>query len=547
MLSGGHYCPPGSEIKQRKWVCSFEFNNGQAAKQYSRSALSMKEQVIAVLDIGKTNKKVIIYNMQLQVQEQMSTVIGEVTSEAGLKLEQPEVVYAWFCQVLRQLSPKFDIVAISVTTHGAMGVCLDDNGNISCPPLAYTNEPGTVFDNSFYERFGSRAELQDQTATAQIGEMVNFAKMIFYWNENYPSQMAQTKYILMYPQYFGYKLTGQIAAEPTMLGCHSYLYDHENNTYSRLAAELGVADKLPRRIANSWEILGVVTPELVSDTAVNPACVVTIGVHDSNSSLLPYLLTQTDDFLLNSSGTWCVVMKPAHEIAFDQNEIGKTVFYNQDVFNRPVKTSVFMGGLEYETYMGLLKQMHGRSDLPALDDRLYGQLFETADCFILPSVVKGAGMFPDIQARVVDDGEVIPFDRYSSNPAIIKFFANYELAVAALTASLVLQTYCAMEAAGYSPGDQIFIEGGFRFNQPYLQLLSAMCPGSEICTTDIEQATALGAALLALAALQGKSPDQLEVALMINRLAVNKPDGFDMIESYRQKFLSLVQMEGSLR
>ncbi|MBN2064680.1 MAG: hypothetical protein JW745_07745, partial [Sedimentisphaerales bacterium] len=404
-----------------------------------------------------------------------------------------------------------------------------------------------VFDNSFFERFGSRAELQGQTATAQIGEMVNFAKMVFYWNENYPDQMGQTKHIVMYPQYFGYKLTGQIAAEPTMLGCHSYLYDHENNAYSRLAEELGIADKLPGRIANSWEVLGVVTPDIVSATGVNPACLVTIGVHDSNSSLLPYLLTQTDDFVLNSTGTWCVVMKPAGEISFDQSEIGKTVFYNQDVFNSPVKTSVFMGGLEYQTYMDMLKKLHGRSDLPDLDVILYRQVFNSASCFILPSVVKGAGMFPDIQARVVDNGDIIPFDRYSSNPEVINFFADYEMAVAVLTASLVMQTHCALEAAGYCPGDKIFIEGGFRFNQPYLQLLAAMYSDSEIYTTDIEQATALGAALLALAALQGKSPDELEVALMINKLAVIRPDGFDMIESYRQRFLSLVQMEGSLR
>lgn len=542
----GIFAHPAAKLSKGR-VCNFEFDNEQAKKHNSRSLLPMKEQVIAVLDIGKTNKKVLVYNMQLQVQEQVSAVIGEVTSKAGLKLEQPEVVYSWFCQMLSQLSQRFDIVAISVTTHGAMGVCLDEHGNITCPPLAYTNEPGGDFDNSFYQRFGSRAELQRQTATAQIGEMVNFAKMIFYWNEYYPDLMAQTKHILMYPQYFGYKLTGQIAAEPTMLGCHSYLYDHENNTYSGLALELGVADKLPARIANSWEVLGVVTPEIVYATGINPACVVTIGVHDSNSSLLPYLLTQADDFVLNSTGTWCVVMKQSHEIAFDQSEIGKTVFYNQNVFNRPVKTSVFMGGLEYETYMGLLRQIHGRSDLPALDDSLYGRLFDSADCFILPSVVKGAGMFPDMQARVVDNGEVIPFDRYSSNPALIKFFADYEMSVAVLTASLVMQTYCAMEAAGYSPGDKIFVEGGFRHNQPYLQLLTAMCPGSEVYTTDIEQATALGAALLALAALQCESPDELGVALMINKLAVNRPDGFDMIESYRQKFLSLVQMEGSLR
>ena len=73
--------------------------------------------------------------------------------------------------------------AISVTAHGAMGVCVDGSGNITCPPLAYTNQPGKAFCDSFFKEFGDRKTLQVQTATTEIGDMINFAKIVYYWRQ----------------------------------------------------------------------------------------------------------------------------------------------------------------------------------------------------------------------------------------------------------------------------------------------------------------------------------------------------------------------------
>ena len=499
----------------------------------------MNNDVIAVLDIGKTNKKVLIYDKGLTVLDKETKAFGEVVGEGGIKLEQPESVFEWFVSVLKTFSSSYNIQAISVTTHGAMGVCVDAGGEITCPPLAYTNEPGQEFCDSFFAEFGDRKTLQSQTATAEIGEMINFAKMIHYWKQHCPEKLQNAEHILYYPQYFGFKLTGKAAVDTTMLGCHTYLYDHEKNGYSKIAEKLGVLDKLPQNISNSWDVIGTVTEQIAEQTGLSTDCVVTTGVHDSNASLLPFLITEKGDFVLNSNGTWCVAMKPAENVSFKQDELGKTVFYNRDVFGKPVKTSIFMGVLEYETYTKLFSNIHGRDDLPDFNSDLYKSVLEKCDWFILPSIVKGAGLFPTARPMLVDGDKVVPLDEFGAGRDKPDFADDYELSMAVLICSLAVQTYCALEAAGYADGGDIFVEGGFRLNQPYLDLLTAFYPESNIYKTNINEATALGSAILARAALDGKTPRDIQVDLAIEKQHVEKVSGLS-VDNYRKSFLSLI-------
>lgn len=500
----------------------------------------VKTRAIIILDVGKTNKKVLIFDRHLQILEKESKDLGEVTDEAGLKLEQPQAVFDWFIDRLKFFSGRYSISAISITTHGAMGVCVDSNGNTTCPPLAYTNEPGSPFCDEFFNEFGDRIELQLQTATTEIGEMINFAKVLYYLKRNFPGLMEKTKHILFYPQYFGFRLTGSVAAEPTMLGCHTYLYDHKNNAYSDVAKKLGLIKQLPEKIYAPWNILGTITPWISEQCGLSADCIVTVGVHDSNASLLPFLITERDNFVLNSTGTWCVAMKPAESVSFKPQELGRNVFYNQDVFGRPVKTSVFIGGLEYETYTKLFKAIHKRSEPQVFDFELYNSLFERCREFILPSVVQGAGFFPSSKPALIDGNNRVSLEQFRTMHNKPSFADNFELSIAVLISSLVVQTSCALEATGYQDSGQIFIEGGFRQNEPYLRLLTAFYPRSKIYKTNINEATALGAAVLALAALQGKSPDELDIDIEIEKHLVKKVEGLD-IDNYKKRFLDLIQ------
>jgi L-fuculokinase len=500
---------------------------------------TMKQETIAVLDVGKTNKKVLIYDRQLNVLEIVKESFPEIEKD-GLQHEQPEAVFAWFCDTLSQLTDKYSVKAISVTTHGATIACIDDQGNLSTPPLSYTNTTDPGFADEFYSTFGSRDHLQKTTATAEVGDLINAGKMVYFLKKNFPTEIDNTRWILSYPQYFGFKLTAVAGAEPTMLGCHSYLFDPYKLANSEVAEKLGISDKLPASINNSWENLGKVTAEIAAKTGVDENCVVTFGIHDSNASLIPYLISDTDKFILNSTGTWCVAMRPAEKVSFTDAEIGKLVFFNMDIFKNPVKTSIFMGGLEYETYMQILNEKFPSKELPDFNAEIYNSVVESCSEFVLPSVTKGTGIFPQSLPRVVDGDNVVGLEDLKSGKAAPAFMDDFERACAVLTLSLTIQTAKAFEYAGIEDGDAIFVEGGFRHNQPYLTLLKALYPNSRVCTTDIKEATALGSAICGLALLSNKRPDELTATVEIGAIDVESNPDLD-ITSYMDKFVALTE------
>ena len=101
--------------------------------------------------------------------------------------------------------------------------------------------------------------------------------------------------------------------------------------------------------------------------------------------------------------------------------------------------------------------------------------------------------------------------------------------------SLAITTARAFEYVGMEDGDAIFVEGGFRLNRPYLTVLNAIYPASKVYTTDLKEATALGAAILGLALMENKKPNELSVNIDIGVHQV-KSDAELNIQPYIDKF-----------
>ncbi|MGE4286747.1 MAG: FGGY-family carbohydrate kinase [Phycisphaerae bacterium] len=496
----------------------------------------MKQNVIAVLDIGKTNKKTALFDFDLNAVSIEKKPFGEIP-KGELMCEQPEAVYEWFMERLKAKSEKYNVKAISITTHGVTMAAVDETGLIAAPVLSYTNEPADDFEADFYSELGSVDELQAKTATPRVGAMINSAKLVYYTKRRFPKKFAGAKHLLFYPQYFVYKLTGSACMEPTMLGCHSYLYEPYKGELSDVAEKMGIKELLPEKISCSWERAGKIRPELAAKYGISADCIVTMGVHDSNSSLLPYIIERGGGFVLNSTGTWCVAMRPASEVRFAEDEIGKLVFYNFDVFKNPVKTSIFMGGMEFEAYGKILDKICGKQPPAAdFDGALYMQIITDADKFIMPSIAVGTGLFPHQKARVIEGKKTTDYEDILAGKPAPDFFYDRQVAEAVLNISLAIQSSIAIEHTGYKTGDDIFVEGGFQNNPPYLRLLKGLYPESHLYTSGMAEATSTGAAILALAALNGTTPAELAGKVSIHCEAI-EGDCPAEIAGYKDKFL----------
>ncbi|HLF35216.1 MAG TPA: FGGY family carbohydrate kinase [Cyclobacteriaceae bacterium] len=501
----------------------------------------MKEYQIAVLDLGKTNKKLVVFDQDLRMLAEEKTVIGEY-EENGIKFDNLPEIEKWFIKSLRKFTRTFtNIMSISISTHGATFVCIGADGKPSVPEISYTTDPGDDFHKAFYREFSDRKTLQKQTCTPDFNLLINSGKGIWFAMKKFGREFNRTKHILNFPQYFGYLLTGNVGAEPTYTGCHTYLWDFHKNSWSWVADSMGIIPYLPAKLGKPWDILGCISAPIIKETGLPVGATVTFGIHDSNASLLPYLITMDEDFVLNSTGTWCVMMHEKEKVEFREDELGKVVFYNLNAFSKPVKTSIFMGGLEYESYTGILKKLTGNDRQPSFDYERFSEIIRKRELFILPSVAKGTGQFPDSSPRVIEKGRIYLYDDVIAGKEVPGFFYDYETAWAVLVISLVIQTKISLERADMTDGLPLFIEGGFSNNDAYAKLLTAFYPASDVCITSLNEATAFGAAILSKASLEKIHPMQLKPMIHIDKKRVLKVAMKD-IDAYVSDFIRYIEM-----
>lgn len=498
----------------------------------------MKTEAIAVFDVGKTNKKITVFDRELTLLD-MHTKNFESRVVDGVELEPIDEVREWLLGELSRLSQRFAFVSIAITTHGAGVVTLDEAGEIACPVVSYTNPVEDALHDRFYKLVGNRDELQRETATVEVRPLINPAKLLFFTKERWPAEFARVRTILFFPQYFAYVLTGAATADFTYVGCHTYLWDFSRWEWSTVAATLGIESALPDTPRRSWEIAGTVTSEIADRCGIAPDTPVTVGIHDSNASLLPYLIKRDDRrFVLNSTGTWCVAMHPDTTVAFEEDEIGKSVFFNISAFGEPVKTSILLGGLEFETYSTILKDLHSDVVLPEFNRTLYQRVIDQRRHFIIPSVLPGTGQFPDSRARVMDGDREYPLEAITSGDLVPPLLQDLPAAYATLNLSIAIQSKIALERVGLEPGMEIYTEGGFRHNRDYNVLLASFFPENPVFLTGIEEATSFGAAITGLAALEGREPPVYADRFEIERFAV-KPESFTGLAEYEAAFRAL--------
>ena len=74
------------------------------------------------------------------------------------------------------------------------------------------------------------------------------------------------------------------------------------------------------------------------------------GIHDSNASLLPYVLTQKPPFSVISTGTWVIAMSIGSKSA--QLDPDLDTLINVTAMGHPAPSARFMGGREHDVATG---------------------------------------------------------------------------------------------------------------------------------------------------------------------------------------------------
>jgi len=464
---------------------------------------------VAVLDIGKTNKKLLIYDSRLRcLNPEAPAARFDLIERSGLVCDDMASIYRWILAGLRRAAARFrNIRAVSISTHGATIALLGKrrdrifpgDGGLVFPIVSYTHDIGEKAEAAFFRDIGmTPEEAQRRTATARFGWLINHGKQIHYLRRTRPGLFRQVTDILMFPQYIAYLLTGKKGIEPTYIGCHGYLLDASGTRYSDIAARLGVTDKLPPLPASpSWEVLGTVTPRVVTLTGLRPDCLVTMGVHDSNAALVPYFARGMRHFVVQDSGTWIVTMSPCARAVFADDELGKEVFFNWSIYGTPVKTTIFRGGAEFDFFRQRILADKPRPR--GVNEAVLREIVEKREAFSLPTIERGSGLFPHCVARL---------------EGVDTIFRDATTAWHVVDLGLAVQGYQAMvmaagRGAGAASPPPFYIEGNVGRNNPvYRAVLASLLHPVPVFFGSMGGAP-FGAALLGIAAVEGLRPEAL--------------------------------------
>lgn len=184
-----------------------------------------------------------------------------------------------------------------------------------------------------------------ETGSPRLPAGLNLGAQLHWLLDTRPDLRARLAHVVTYPQYWGWRLTGELATDVTSLGCHTDLWDPWQGRFSSLVERLGLADCIaPAR--RSDEVLGHLRPEIAQATGLPATTPVAVGIHDSNASLYPHVLGRAAPYSVVSTGTWVVAMAVGGRAT--RLDPARDVLVNVDALGRPVPSARFMGGREYE-------------------------------------------------------------------------------------------------------------------------------------------------------------------------------------------------------
>ena len=424
----------------------------------------MAAPLVALLDVGKTNTRIVFLDSETGEDVwQQQRAHPQPSQHPTLDLQG---IWAWLLATLRSAPDTDRVAAIVPVAHGAAAVLLDAGGQVIWAPDYEDPRFETVDDE--YE---PRRDPFGQTLSARLPLGLNLGRQLFFLQSRCSADFQTVAQILLYPQYWAWRLSGVLASEVTSLGCHSDLWWPRQKAFSNLARQQGWAAKLPP-IRNACDTLGPVAASVAAATGLRPDCRVLCGIHDSNASYLqPLLRWREQPFAVISSGTWTVIMANRADPAI--LDPTRDMLANVDAFGSPVCTARFMGGREYEAIAGARSQP-SREGLEAV---LCWQ------SMALPSFAAG-GPFAGRPGRLVAAGNL----------------QDAELAALA-TAYVALMTDLLIETLQVT-GD-VLVDGPLARNSLYAGLLAAWRPTNRIVAES--PASSRGAALCHLAGF-GKVP-----------------------------------------
>jgi L-fuculokinase len=432
--------------------------------------MTLSQDATIVLDIGKTNVKLVLIAADGAVlAEQRSP--NAILPDGLYPHHDTERIWDWMLTAMKSFSSMAQVGAIVPVTHGATAAMVDDEGLV-LPVLDYEFE----LPASQRAHYAVQRPPYSATSSPQLPAGLNLGAQLAWQAQAFPKQFRRARHILMYPQYWAWRLSGVAASEVTSLGCHTDLWQPSRQQYSSLVERMGWSRLFPS-LRPAWAPLNVLKPELAELTGLLADCRVLCGIHDSNASLLRHLIPATPGAVapmspspaVLSTGTWVIAAAPG--MPLDGLREQGDMLANSNALGQAVACMRFMGGREFGELAGADAEPCTAEDLQTLIEQ---------KTMALPCFSSAGGPFAGRAGSV-------------TGPAPDNARQRYALAT---LYCVLMSDYCLTELGVSAPGAAVVVEGSFTGNPWFGPLLAALRPQQKIGSTDDASGTTCGAWML---------------------------------------------------
>jgi L-fuculokinase len=445
-----------------------------------------KTSVIAIFDIGKTNKKLFLFDEQYNIVLEKSEQFDEITDEDGDACENIAALTNWVNECLNEvfLNKKLHVNALNFSTYGASFVHIDVEGKPVAPLYNYLKPYPAPLQDEFYRKYGGEIAFSIHTASPVLGNL-NSGMQLYRLKKQKPELFEQIRYSLHLPQYMSFLVTGRAYSDITSIGCHTGLWNFPQNHYHEWIYREGVNEKLAAIFPSD---------QLMFSQWQGHALLTGVGLHDSSAALIPYLFHFTEPFVLLSTGTWCISLNPFNQTRLTYEELQQDCLCYMEYRGKPIKASRLFAGYEHEQQTKRLAAHFNVANdyykTVAFDAELINGLASP----VAEATDSKSGKTAMVQGSVFGARDLNSFDTYEA--AYHQFMADLMTQQVA-SLNLVLHN---------SPVKKIFVDGGFSRNPIYMHLLANAFPTHEVYAASVAQASAMGAALAVHTAWNKKSP-----------------------------------------
>lgn len=429
---------------------------------------------IAILDVGKTNKKILVFNRDYELVYEHIDQIPETLDEDGFPCEDIQGLSQWALNTMESLitNRDFDIKAINFSAYGASFVLLGEDGGPAAPLYNYLKPIDPDLLDDFYGKYGGKASLFQETASPALGNL-NSGIQLYRLKKLNPEKFSRIITALHLPQYLGYLFTRRAVSELTSIGCHTLLWDFGNNRYHGWVHDEGIVKLFPK-----IEPAESAFPTRMSDKTVLSG----IGLHDSSAALIPYLLTIREPFILLSTGTWSIALNPFNQEALSAEQLAEDCLFYFSFQGKPVKASRLFSGHEHDEEVKRIAECFDRSP------EFYKNIRFDSDYWRALS---------ENYIEQPDSVDEHGLKHSGFRDRFVQFFTDETEAYYTLIADLVgIQVRYIRLILDDRPVKQIFVDGGFSKNSIFMHLLAERLTDYRIYAATVAQASALGAALV---------------------------------------------------